>query len=255
MGKLNGTLLLLYADGQVIAAQKGCSVSVEQDLPDAASKDSGGWSEHINGLRNASVDFEALMSTTGINAGELMDYIIDRESLLMAIVGGVAFPMVAEVDVKSIKIDAPEEAAMTLSGGFKINGAFYYLKGTSAELITDPDSGGTDYDTHVDASGAFTSLINLAGNAYAKSNTFAVSSGDVIKVITFLTVNSGQVPSVAIFEVGGGAAAISNVVPLVAGLNIVTLTVTSTKSGCLNISNTGAADLALSHIYAFKYVA
>ena len=138
---------------------------------------------------------------------------------------------------ESIKIDAPQEGVLSLSGSLKINGAFYQLKGTAAELITDPDSGGTDYDHHVDADNGFSELINDAGSAYAKSNSFSVTSGDIIKVITFLTVNSGQVPSVAIFEVGGGAAAISNVEALVAGLNIVTLTCTDTHTACLNISN------------------
>jgi len=253
MSKINATLLLLYADGVVIAAQKGCSVSVEQDLPDASNKESGGWAEHINGLRNASVDFDALFSTTGISAGELMAYITGRTSLLLTIVGGVAFPMVAEVDMASIKIDAPQEGVMSLSGSMKVQGAFYQLKGTSADLLTDPDSGGTDYDTHTDANKAFSSLINLAGTAYAKSNSFSVSNGDVIKVVLFVTLNSGQLPDVAIFQVGGSA--ISNVVTLTAGLNIVTLTVTSTQTGCLNISNTGASNLSTSPIYVFKFVA
>jgi hypothetical protein len=255
MAKLNGTLLLLYADGQVIAAQKGCSIGVEQDLPDASNKDSTGWSEHINGLRNASVDFDSLFSTTGISAETLMNYIINRQSLLLAIVGGVAFPMVGEVDLSSLKINTPQEEAISLSGSMKVQGAFYQLKGTEADLLTDPDSGGTDYDTHTDALKAFTSLINLAGSAYAKSNSFSVTSGDVIKVLLFVTLTSGQLPDVAIFEVGGGAAAISNVVTLTAGLNIVTLTCTDTHTACLNTSNTGASNLSTSPIYVFKYIA
>jgi hypothetical protein len=128
MGKLNGTLLLLYADGEVIAAQKGCSINVEQDLPDASNKESAGWSEHINGLRNASVDFDALFSTTGISAGELMDYIFNRKSLLISIVGGLNYPIVAEADMGNIKIDAPMEGAVALSGNIKINGSFYSLR-------------------------------------------------------------------------------------------------------------------------------
>jgi predicted secreted protein len=254
MSKINGTLLLLYADGVVIAAQKGCTINVEQDLPDASNKESAGWEEHINGLRNASVDFDALFSTTGISAGELMDYIIDRQSLLLGIVGGVTFPMVAEVDMKSVKIDAPQEQAMSISGSLKVKGALYHLKGTEAALVTDPDSGGTDYDTLTQSGLGISSAINLAGSAYCKSNSFSITTGDVIKVAVFLTSNSGQVPSMTIYEVGGGAGAISDTQPLVAGLNIITLTVTDTHTGCLNITNSAAANWALSPIYLFKYV-
>jgi hypothetical protein len=253
MSKINATLLLLYADGVVIAAQKGCSINVEQDLPDASNKQSSGWAEHINGLRNASVDFDALFSTTGISAGELMDYIIDRSSLLLAIVGGVAFPMVAEVDVSSIKIDAPEEQAMSLSGSLKVDGAFYQLKGTSAQLVTDPDGTGTDYDTLTISGIAITSAINLAGTAYCHSNTFSITSGDVVKVAVFLTSNSGELPTVELCESGG--AAISNVASLVAGLNIVTLTATDTHTAHLSFRNSAAANWSVSSIYAFKYVA
>jgi len=253
MGKLNATLLLLYADGAVIAAQKGASISVEQDLPDTTTKDDSGWATHLKGLRNASVDLEALFSTTGISAGELMNYITSRSSLLLSIVGGVSFPMVAEVNVASIKLDAPQEGAMSLSGSLKVDGPFYQLKGTSAALVTDPDATGTDYDTLTISGITISSAINLAGAAYAHSNTFSVTNGDVIKVAVFLTSNSGQVPSVEVCQSGG--AAISNVESLVAGLNIITLTVTSTQTAHITLRNTAAANWSLSPLYAFKYVA
>jgi hypothetical protein len=260
MSAVNGTSLLLYSEGVMVAMQKGLSISVDQDLPDATNKESLGWARHINGILNAGIDFDALFSTGLLSGGimgakDLMDYILNRESMLIEVLG-LTYPIVAEVDMSKISIGAPMENAMTLSGSLKVQGELYVLAslpaGKYVNLITDPDSGGTDYETHDDALNAFSSLINNAGSAYAKSNTFAVTNGNVIKVITFLTVNTGQAPSVAIFEVGGGAAAISNVVALTAGLNIVTLTVTDTHDGCLNISNTGASNLKTSPIYAFK---
>jgi hypothetical protein len=57
-------------------------------------------------------------------------------------------------------------------------------------------------------------------------------------------------PIVEIRESGAGA--ISNIENLVAGLNIVTLTVTATKTAYLTIRNTGAANWAMSNIYLFK---
>lgn len=254
MAKINGTLLLLYADGQVIAAQRGCSVNIEQDLPDITNKESAGWAEHMNGLRNASVDFDALFSTTGISAGELIAYITGRSTLLLAIVGGVSYPMVGEVDMKSIKVNAPTEGALELSGSLKVKGVLYHLKGTSAALVTDPDANGTDYDTFTISGIAVTSAINSAGTAYANSNTISVTTGDVIKVAVFLTLNSGEAPSMGIWD--NTSAFVSNQAQLTAGLNIITLTCTGDDaSASLRITNTGAANFTLSSIYAFKYVA
>jgi len=253
MGKLNATLLLLYADGVVIATQKGCSVSVEQDLPDTTTKDSAGWAEHMNGLRNASVDLDALYSTTGISGDELIAYITGASSLLLALVGGVSYPMVAEVNMASVKLNAPTEGAMELTGSLKINGPLYHLKGTSAALVTDPDETGTDYDTFTISGIAISSAINEAGTAYAHSNTFSVTDEDVIKVAVFLTSNSGELPTIEVCQSGG--AAISNVESLVAGLNIITLTATDTQTAHITLRNTGAANWSLSSLYAFKYVA
>lgn len=253
MAKLNGSLILLYADGVVIAAQRGFSLNIETDLPDTSNKESAGWAEHIKGLRNASIDLDALFSTTGLSAGELLDYIINRQSLLLALVGGMAYPIVAEVDVANTKLDAPMEAALALSGSLKVNGNLYQLRGTAAALVTDPDGTGTDYDTLTTSSLAITSAINSAGAAYCHSNTFSVTTGDTIRVAVFLTSNSGELPTVEVCQSGG--AAISNVESLVAGLNIVTLTVTDTQTAHITLRNTAAANWALSSLYAFKYIA
>jgi len=262
MAAINGTTLLLYSEGVAVAMQKGISISVDQDLPDATNKESAGWARHINGILTAGIDFDSLFSTglltdtpAVMGAKDLMDYILNRESMLVEILG-LTYPIVAEADLSSLKFAAPMENAMTLSGNLKVKGELYVLAslpaGKYVNLVTDPDSGGTDYDTHTDTGTSFTSLINSAGAAYAKSNTFAVTSGYTYKFITFVTLNSGQLPDVAIFEVGGGAAAISNVVTLTAGLNIITLTATDTHDGCLNISNTGASNLKTSPIYLFR---
>jgi len=252
MAKINATLFLLYADGVVIAAQKGGSANVEQDLYDTTTKDSAGWAEHEKGLRNASVDLDALYSTTGISGDELIAYITGRSSLLLALVGGMTYPLVGEVDMASVKLDAPQEGAMSLSGSLKVKGNLYQLKGTSAALVTDPDETGTDYDTFTISSIAISSAVNNAGAAYAHSNTFSVTEDDVIKVAVFLTSSSGELPTVEVCE--SGEAAVSNVESLVAGLNIITLTVTSTCTAHITLRNTDAANWSLSSLYAFKYI-
>jgi hypothetical protein len=41
MGKINSTLVVLYADGVAIALQRGLSISADADLPDTTNKESG----------------------------------------------------------------------------------------------------------------------------------------------------------------------------------------------------------------------
>jgi len=137
----------------------------------------------------------------------------------------------------------------------KVNGPLYHLKGGSAQLVTDPDSGGTDYDTMTISGITISSAINLSGTAYVKSNLFAISDFEVIKVAVFLTLNSGQAPTVVV--VGDNDADVSNAVALVEGLNIVTLTIVDMDrvQGLICLRNTAAANWSLSPLYAFKYVA
>jgi len=251
MAVINGTDLLLYADGTLIAAQKNCTITVEQDLFDATNKESGGWARHGNGLLSAKIDFDALVSTTGKSYTELMAYVTGRTALLITVLG-LGYPIIAEVDIASISLSASQETAMGLTGSFKVNGALFVLNGTSANVITDPDGTSSNYDTLTISGTAITSGINLADAALAQSNTFSVADGDVWKVATFLTLNSGQAPYFSLVEVGVGA--ISNVAQLSEGLNIVTLTATDTVAAAvLALENIAAANFALSTIYAWKH--
>jgi predicted secreted protein len=257
MGAINGTTLLLYSAGQAIAMQKGLTISFDVDLPDATNKESAGWAEHITGLMNAKIDFNSLFSTglmtdtpAVLSAKDLMDYILNKTSLLIAILGG-PFPIVGQCDMNSLSFTAPLEQAMTLAGSLKVNGKLYPLTGGMVQLITDPGGISSSYDTFTTSGTAITSAIT-ASTDNCHSNSFSVSIGDVFKFITFLTLNSGQIPTVELNEVGGGAALISNVSQLVAGLNIATLTATATKTGSMIIQNTSAANWKTTPIYLFK---
>jgi len=250
MAKINGTSVLLYADGTVIALQKGLNISADVDLPDASNKESAGWAEHIQGMRNATLSFDALYSTTGKSAAALLAYITGRSNILIAIVGGFSYPILGEVKMNSLSLTGNKEEPAALAGSLKINGNLYLLKGNSASLVTNPEGTGTDYDTFQRVGRTILSAVNSAGNAYASSNTFSVTLGDVVKVAIFLTVTSGQVPTVEVCESGGTA--ISNVATLVAGLNIVSLTITKTATGHITFRNTAAANWASSSVYAFK---
>lgn len=240
MSKLNGTSVLLYADGTLIACQTACTINFNQDLPDATCKDSG-WAEHINGLRDATIDMEALYATTGLSAEDLITYITGRTSLLLTCDVNTV-PIVAEVNPSNVTLTADQEAAVTVSGSFVATGGCYMLTPENASWTNG------DYDTFTTSGLAVSSAINAAGAANANSDSFSITSGDVFKVFTFLTLNSGQAPSVVLYSAGN----ISNVEQLSEGVNSITLTATGTGTGTLRITNSAAANFAITKTYVIK---
>lgn len=257
MAAINGTAVVLYANGQPIAMQKGLSVSFNNSMIDASNKESLGWYEGISGQKDAKIDFSALFGTglmtdnpKVLSAKALVDYILARGSLLVSILD-LGVPIVGEVLQDSLTFDAPMEGAMSLSGSFKCSGPLYALTGSMANLITDPDGGANSYDTMTVSGIAITSAITAAGNDAVTSNAFGVTNTGVYKFAVFLTVVSGQVPTVGIWDNSG--AFISNQVALVAGLNIVTLISTATDaSSSLRIINTSAASWSMGNLSLFR---
>jgi predicted secreted protein len=263
MGAISGTILLLYSEGLPIAMQKGLSIALDMDLPDATNKDSAGWAQHILGMRNAKIDFSALANVglpgdtppVVMSAKALMDYIIAQESLLVSILG-LGYPIVGEVDISSLSFDAPGGGVMTLAGSLTVNGALYVLSGVGGmpvNLITDPDgSADFNYDTLTVSGLNITSAIkSSAGEKYCNSNTISVNDTYIYKLAVFLTLNGGTAPTVGIWD--NTSAFISNTQVLVDGLNFVTLTATATDaSASLRFRNTANGSWATSPIYFFK---
>ncbi len=250
MAKINGTLMLVYADGVVVAAQKNVSVTWDNGTIDTTSKDSAGWEEHINGMRNATVDFDNLYSTTGISAEEFIAYITGRTSLVL-LIDGLGYPIIGQARVKNINIGAGNEQASTFAGSLQFNGAAYMLSDAFAELFTSWTNGG--YDTFTSTGTAITSAIEAGAGASADSTqTFAVIVGTVVKVIFFLTLNAGKV-SCPRFTLYGGGSARSNIEQSAAGVNVFTLTSTYVGNVTLSVDNTVAdCNWTTTKIYAFK---
>lgn len=254
MAAINGTNLLLYSDGQVIAMQKGINLNIDTNLPDATSKDSAGWAQHIQGELSAKIDFTSLFATSvtgGMDATALMNYILNRQSLLISILG-LSFPIVAQVDLSSLSFDAPVEGVMSLSGSLKVNGPLFCLTGAMANMITDPDANATDYDTLTISGVSITSAIkSTAGAKKCDSNTLNIVSAGVYKLAVYLTLNSGQAPTVGIWD--NTSAYISNTQALVNGLNLITFTATgSDASASLRFNNSANGNWSTSPIYLFK---
>ena len=149
---------MLYCNGVVIAAQRGGTLSLEQNLIPTSNKGSGGWSSHINGQRSASIDFDGLYSTTGLNAETLMGYITGRTNIEVIFfpTDTMTYHWRGMADPTSINIDAPVEDAMTISGNFKINGELYQNASGTAGIIAAVDTSDDDVYRSLDRGETFT---------------------------------------------------------------------------------------------------
>jgi predicted secreted protein len=127
MSAINGTTVLLRANGNPLALLTDTTLNIEQDLPDATSKDSGGWAAHINGLRSFSIDVDGLASfvaTTG-NANILANLIANRSqvSFRFATATSGQLQFTGTVSLASLSLTAPNEDTATLSGSMTGTGA------------------------------------------------------------------------------------------------------------------------------------
>jgi predicted secreted protein len=130
MGKINGTELLIYVDNVAVGGTRTCTFSTNQDLPDATTKDSGGWAEHIKGLRDWSISFDGLYDPT-LNYGykELYELISDRTQVVTmklqfnAGLGNAAVVVAGSVSLDSLELTADMEDVIAWSGNAVGNGA------------------------------------------------------------------------------------------------------------------------------------
>lgn len=124
----NGTDLVLkfIADGgtlEPLGHSTSCSMSITHDLPDATTKDSGGFSEVISGLRSFEISFDGLVDYTDDgnskqNVDSILALITGRNKVDFSfgtattgdeVISGEGF-------IASLEISAEMESAVTYSG-------------------------------------------------------------------------------------------------------------------------------------------
>jgi predicted secreted protein len=128
-GIFNGTNLVVLVGSEVIAHSTSCSLSVSADLPDATTKQSGGWAEEIGGLRSWSLTTDGLATVepTGTNyvVGDIFSALNSRTAVTVkfttatgstVIVGDLAWSGLAFVE--SLDITADMESPVTYSASF-----------------------------------------------------------------------------------------------------------------------------------------
>jgi hypothetical protein len=128
MAKINGTLYCAFSGSDKILYNTSTTLNVNVDLPDVTNKESAGWKEHINGVRDWSIDFDGLYdeSGEGITADEILAAIIARSADITAYfkpTSGDTEGWTGTGTYKGIKIDAPAEGGLKSSGSIQGNGA------------------------------------------------------------------------------------------------------------------------------------
>lgn len=116
MAVQNATAVTLSIGGEVMAHATSCSLSVNADLRDKTSKDSGGWSESLGGLRSWEMSGDAFVdiAATDASLADCFDFIV----------AGVGTTVVFTVDsqtytgsgfITSVSADAGVEENATFS--------------------------------------------------------------------------------------------------------------------------------------------
>jgi predicted secreted protein len=121
---INGTLVLVNAQGSAIASTTDATLNIEMDAPDASTKGSAGWAESIAGQKSWSIDVDGLATfdySSG-NVQELAGYLTGRTSVAVRFLpnSGVAF--YGDAYMTSVSIGAPNEDVATISGTFTGDG-------------------------------------------------------------------------------------------------------------------------------------
>ena len=121
MAKFNGTDLLVYVGTTAIAHSTSATLNIEQDLPDATTKGSGGFADHINGLKNWSIDFDGLVDyAASYGVEELFDNLKNGNNVVVKFstaTGGDSF-WTGTASVSSLTMTAEMEAPVSFSGTF-----------------------------------------------------------------------------------------------------------------------------------------
>jgi len=122
-GKFNGDNILIYCDGVAVGHSIDGTLSVSQDLPDATTKDSSQWVEHIQGNRSWEVSGSGLVAfDSSMNAVEMIDYILNSNDVSVRFSNSNAGDIEwrGQVSVSSASFSAPQNSAagydFTLTG-------------------------------------------------------------------------------------------------------------------------------------------
>ena len=125
-GVFNGTNLILKIEDTALGHTTSCSLSLNNDLPEATTKDSNGFQEVIAGVMSGELSFDGLVAYDDTANGiELADYLLARTQLTCVfgtIESGDAI-FTAEGFLSSVEMSAEIESPVSYSGSITLTGA------------------------------------------------------------------------------------------------------------------------------------
>jgi len=127
MAKINATDYLLYIDGNIVGSLQSVSISINNEIIDTTTKDSGGFEEHIagGGLRGAEISFNGLEDPTNtVDIEALYTEISARTGFAFRIstTDTAKYQWTGNGTLTSLEQEYPTEDAVTYSGTIKVNG-------------------------------------------------------------------------------------------------------------------------------------
>ena len=125
-GVFNGTNLILKIEDTALGHTTSCSLSLNNDLPEATTKDSNGFQEVIAGVMSGELSFDGLVAYDDTANGiELADYLLARTQLTCVfgtIESGDAI-FTADGFLSSVEMSAEMESPVSYSGSITLTGA------------------------------------------------------------------------------------------------------------------------------------
>jgi len=183
--KQNGSNLRVYRNGTMIAYERDFTFTIDNNLPDASNKDSGGFAEHIRGQKSATLDFTALVDLTAdYGMPEALNELIDRGEITVSwqLVDSATEFYAGRASYSTISSDASNEDVVLWSGSLTINGDFgIYPVSITRELRVDNNNTGFQGSQifGYDASNSFYYMDNTTGEQIRLKNTIetTITSG------------------------------------------------------------------------------
>ena len=133
-GVINGTKFGVYAAGTKVGYATSASLSINHNLRDTSTKDSGGWRSQLEGQRDFEVSVEGMVIFTETGGGAITDLTMD-ELYTTYIATRTLFTIKFSTEVTgdyawsgsafmtSLSADAPNEDSSTWSASFSGSGA------------------------------------------------------------------------------------------------------------------------------------
>ena len=125
-GVFNGTNLILKIEDTALGHSTSCTLTLNNDLPEATTKDSSGFQEVIAGVMSGEISFDGLVDySDSANAIELADYLLARTQITCVFgtttTGDAIYT--AEGFLSSVEMSAEMESPVSYSGSITLTGS------------------------------------------------------------------------------------------------------------------------------------